>query len=205
MNPKVLSSEGWNLLSNLVSASLLEGWTLCGGTGLALQFGHRISKDLDFFRTEEFDVDDLIAGIADISDVNVTGRARNTLHVIARGIRLSFLRLEAPLLYPGTTYRGITVGDTRDIATLKLVAIGGRGSRKDFIDLYYYLKQAPGISDLFDMLESRSARIDWNKYHLMKSLTYFEDADLEPMPEMLVELDWEEVKAFFREQAKSLL
>jgi len=205
MFPKVLSAEGWNLLSNLVSSSLLDGWTLCGGTGLALHFGHRISKDLDFSHTEGFDVDDLVKGISDVSDVHVAGRARNTLHVAVRGTRLSFLRLEAPLLFEGIAYRGITVADTRDIAVLILVAIGGRGSRKDFIDLYYYLKQVPGISNLFDMLESRSSRIDWNKYHLMKSLTYFEDADLEPMPEMLVELDWEEVKTYFKEQAKSLL
>lgn len=205
MHPKVLSEQAWDLVVELVKGSVLEGWTLCGGTGLALHFGHRVSEDLDFFRLEEFEVDDLLSDLTERGQVQVTGRARRTLHVFINEVRLSFLGLEAPMMHKGIQYRGLTIGDPRDIAILKIIAIGGRGSRKDFIDLYYYLQQAPGLSVLFDQLESRDSRIDWNRYHLMKSLTWFEEADQEPMPDMLVEIDWDEVKEFFENQVIKLL
>jgi len=201
MHPKVLSAEAWGLISELVEAGVLSGWTLCGGTGLALHFGHRVSEDFDFFKFEDFDVEALVTALAGVDNVAVLSRAVHTLHILQRKVRLSFLRLEAPLGFDGMPYRGLLVGDPRDIATLKLVAIGGRGSRKDFIDLYFYLQQAPGLTNLFELLEARSSSIDWNRYHLLKSLTYFDNAEKEPIPDMLVEIDWEEIKAFFRRQA----
>lgn len=53
------------------------------------------------------------------------------------GLRVSFLGTQAPLVYPGTGYRGLMLADPRDIAVMKLVAIGGCGSRKD---LYFFLQ-----------------------------------------------------------------
>ncbi len=197
MHPKVLSARAWKLVTALSSRKLLEGWTLGGGTGLALQFGHRFSEDLDFFRFRPSELDHLPGRLSDIAPLEILDRDAGTLHVRVGGTRLSFLGLEAPLLYRGLDYRGLTVGDVRDIASLKLVALGGRGSRKDFIDLYFYLRQTPGLDQLFEHLERRDPRIDWNRFHLLKSLTYFEDAELEPMPKMLKKVEWTEVKRFF--------
>jgi len=205
MHPKVLSAQAWDLVTDLVNGSILEGWTLCGGTGLALHFGHRISEDLDFFRADEFEVEDLLSDLTRLGQVQVTSRARNTLHVFVNEVRISFLSLEAPLIYKSMQYRGLMIGDPRDIAILKIIAIGGRGSRKNFIDLYSYLQQAPGLSQLFDQLENRDSNIDWNRYHLMKSMTWFKEADQEPMPDMLVDIDWDEVKEFFENQVVKLL
>ncbi|MFC1628697.1 nucleotidyl transferase AbiEii/AbiGii toxin family protein [Gemmatimonadota bacterium] len=201
MHPRVLEKPAWDLVHSLVRSSILEGWTLCGGTGLALQFGHRTSEDLDFFRSHDFDVDELLVQLSESGKIEVTSRARNTLHCFMNGTRLSFLKLEAPLLYQSSLYRGLMIADPGDIAILTVIAIGGRGSRKDFIDLYTYLQNVPGLERLLDQLESRDSSIDWNRYHLLKSLTWFEDAEQEPMPAMLVDMDWEDVKDFFRDQA----
>jgi hypothetical protein len=201
MHPKVLSAPAWELVAGLSRRRLLEGWTLCGGTGLALQFGHRRSEDLDFFRHRPADLERLPGLLSEVAPVEILDRSAETLHVRIAGIRLSFLGLEAPLLYRGLEYRGLTVGDTRDIAALKLLALGGRGSRRDFIDLYFYLRQTPGLNQLFEHLEQRDRKIDWNRFHLLKSLTYFEDAQQEPMPKMLKKVDWTEVKRFFEATA----
>jgi len=205
MHPRVLSRSAWNLVSDISRAGLLEGWTLGGGTGLALQFGHRLSEDLDFFQYDPTGLERLPHQLAGIAPLEVLDRASDTLHVRAGGIRLSFLGLEAPLLYSGTGYRGLVIGDVRDIASLKLVAIGGRGSRKDFIDLFFYLQQTPGLDEIFAHLEQRDPQIDWNRFHLLKSLTYFEDAEQEPMPQMIRDVDWDQIKRFFRELAVDYL
>jgi len=127
MHPKVLGAEGWAVVSKLASAGHLEGWTLAGGTGLALQFGHRRSVDLVFFRTETLDSEVLIGHLSRLGSIAVQSRAAGTLHVVLNGIRLSFLEAQAPFLFPGTPYRGLLIADPRDIAIMKVVAIGGRG------------------------------------------------------------------------------
>ena len=88
-------------------------------------------------------------------------------------------------MFPGTAYRGMTVADPSDIAVMKIVAIGGRGSRKDFVDLFYMLRSGIALDVMFEMLRKRFRGIDYNEYHLRKSLVYFADAESEPMPEMI--------------------
>ena len=190
MHPKVLSADGWAVVRRLSAAGLLRGWTLAGGTGLALQLGHRYSEDLDFVRHGGPDHDRLVGALAGEGKVVVQSRAPGTLHVVVDRLRVSFLDAEAPLLFPGTSYRGLTVADTQDIAVMKVVAVGGRGSRKDFVDLYFYLRGAGGLDSVFALLRRRFADIDYNEYHLLKSLVFFEDAETEPMPLLIRDVSW---------------
>lgn len=194
MHPKVLSKEAWRTVRQLVAEGVIDTWALAGGTGLALQLGHRYSEDLDFFRDEAFDVDAAIGRLARIGKVQVQSRTEDTLHVLLDGLRLSFLRAQAPLLFPGIAYRGLKLADPRDIAVMKMIAIGGRGSRKDFIDLYFILQGGSSIEDILGLVRHRFTNVDYNEYHLLKSLVWFEAADLEPMPVMIRELQWTSVK-----------
>lgn len=86
------------------------------------------------------------------------------------------------------------LADPRDIAVVKLVAIGGRGSRKDFVDLYFFLQAGGSLESTLELTRRRFQRIDYNEYHLLKSLVYFEDAEAEPMPSMLREASWAAIK-----------
>ena len=194
MTPKVLSPEAWRIVLRLAAGGCLETWTLAGGTGLALQLGHRYSEDLDFFRLEAFETDPLIARLADVGPLSIQSRSSETLHVVVGGLRVSFLGIQAPLVYPSTPYRGLMLADPCDIAVMKLVAIGGRGSRKDFVDLYFFLQAGGSLESTLDLTRRRFQRVDYNEYHLLKSLVYFEDAEAEPMPRMLREASWTAIK-----------
>jgi len=88
---------------------------------------------------------------------------------------------------------------------MKLIAISGRGSRKDFADLYIILQDVPTLETYFDMLPKKYGESRVNTYHILKSLTYFDDAESEPMPRMLVPFDWEECKAFFVREARAII
>ena len=133
MHPKVLPPKAWTLVRALVREGLTVGWTLAGGTGLALQLGHRLSEDLDFFRAASFQPENLVTALTRTGRVHVQARSAGTLHASIEGLRVSFLSAQSPLLFPGTAYRGLVLADPRDIAVMKVIAIGGRGSRKDFI------------------------------------------------------------------------
>jgi len=194
MHPRVLNAAGWSLVRKLIAERLTEQWVLCGGTGLALQLGHRISRDLDFFREGPFDAARLADTLTRAGSVLVHGRSAGTLHVTVARMRVSFLEARRPLLFPGTAYRGLVVADPRDIAVMKVVAIGGRGSRRDFVDLHFFLRAGGSLESIFEMTRRRFKGLDFNEYHLLKALVFFEDAETEPMPRMLRKLVWADVR-----------
>lgn len=195
MIPGVLRPEGWTVVRKLVAAGQLEGWTLAGGTGLALQLGHRLSDDLDFFRAGTFDPGATLESLAKLGRTRIQSRTAGTLHATLDGFRVSFLAAEAPLLHAGTAYRGITLADPRDIAVMKVVAIGGRGSRKDFVDFFFLLRGGLTLDTILDLTRRRFASIDYNEYHLVRSLVWFEDAETEPMPRLIRKVGWKDIKA----------
>lgn len=194
MHPKVLSPHGWALVRTLAARRVTEGWVLAGGTGLALQLGHRISRDLDFFRAEPFDALELANALSQAGPVRVQARSSGTLHATIARMRVSFLAAQRPLLYSGARYRGLVVADPRDIAVMKLVAIGGRGSRKDFVDLYFLLRDGGSLESILALTRRRFKRLDLNEYHLLRSLVFFDDAEDEPMPRMLRRVAWSDIK-----------
>ena len=202
MHPKVLSEEGWTVVRRLVGQGWLDGWVLAGGTGLALQMGHRYSEDLDFFRPDPFEPMTLASELSEVGDVRIQSRAPDTLHATVDGLRLSFLRADPPLLYAGTEYRGLFLADPRDIAVMKVIAIGGRGSRKDFVDLYFHLTGGTTLESLFSLIRRRFTDIDVNEYHLLKSLAYFDDAEAEPMPRMIRDVEWDDVTERIRDEIR---
>ena len=204
MHPKVLGDNAWSIVKSLVRADKLGEWTLAGGTGLALQFGHRYSEDLDLFSVNTFEPDSWLDELATLGNVQVQHRAEGTLHVLIHGVRISFLHTQAPFLFLGTAYRGLTIADCRDIAVMKLVAIGGRGSRKDFVDLFFLMRNGVALESAFQLLQKRFTNVDYNEYHIMKSLVYFQDAESEPMPNMIRTVTWDEIKQSVVSEVKRL-
>src|SRR5579864_8148533 len=72
-------------------------------------------------------------------------------------------------------------------------------TKRDFIDLEVSAQRF-GLADLLNLFDRKYAQTGYSKIHLLKSLTFFEDADKDAMPHMLIDLDWIEVKKFFRRE-----
>ena len=207
MHEKVLPQHSLELLTELEGnpSPLLSNWTLAGGTGLAFLMGHRISEDLGFFRTDDLDLRMLHDALAKHGRYETLQESEHTLTVLIRKTKMSFFRIRDPFLFDPTPHRFFSIASIRDIALMKLVAIAGRGSRKDFADLFLILQNPPTLESYFDMLPEKYGASRINTYHILKSLTYFDDAETEPMPHMLVPFDWEECKAFFIRQARAIV
>ena len=166
---------------------------LAGGTALALQLGHRQSIDFDFFTEGNFDTAKIIQHLREIGKFELFDRSENTLNGSVNDVQVSFFGYEYPLLDDLHRHMKISIAHMLDIALMKLEAISGRGSKKDFIDLYFLLKHFT-ISWLFEKYPQKYGIGISNHYHLLKSLVYFEDAENQPMPKMLQNISWEEVK-----------
>jgi len=207
MHEKVLPRGSRELLAKLESLKTpeLDGWTLAGGTGLAVQMGHRVSEDFDFFRTDAFSPDLIQRILRQVDVVGTLQEDERTLTVIVSATKVSFFSVPDDFLFPGSPYYFFQIADPRDIALMKLAAISGRGSRKDFIDLYTILQGGLSLEQCFHWLPSKYGEGRVNTYHVLKSLTYFDDAEREPMPRMLEPFDWVACKNFFVREAHAIV
>ena len=203
MFEKVISKKTKQNLATLNQMPILENFYLAGGTALALQFGHRVSEDLDFFNAQKFDPELLVTQIKELGKFSLESKTEGTLHGILNGTRITFLYYPYPLLYPFKKFEEINVADYLDIACMKLNAISSRGSKKDFIDLYFICEKTP-LEKIFKLFAKKYKEVNFNMTHIFKSLCYFEQADKEPLPKMFNEVSWINIKKFFRESVKDL-
>ena len=188
----------------LRDAKLLDRFYLAGRTGLALQFGHRLSVDLDFFSPEHFNEDALLQRVQTIPGFALVSKAPFTLHATIQTTKISFLGYAYPVLYAANEFLGVPVADPRDISCMKVSAIASRGTKRDFVDLYLCAQQY-GLKEILQMFYRKYAQANFSRIHILKSLIYFGDAEKDPMPNMRMPLDWGKVKQFFLAGAPRLL
>lgn len=191
--------ETLELLKELQRIDFIRNYALVGGTSLALQIGHRISVDLDLFAHTDADAATLLEYIAPLGKITVANQSPRVLNLFINEIKVDFVNYRYPFIKPIVKIDELRLASPEDIAAMKLAAITGRGSKKDFVDLYFLLKHY-SFPKLFEFYRAKFS--DGNDFLVFKSLTYFEDAELEPMPKILVPTDWEEVKSTIIKQVK---
>ncbi len=200
--------EGKAFLTNLVDNLPLPGSYLAGGTALALILGHRESVDFDWFSPVAFDPEVLYRSLAQIGRVKIADTQKGTFHGLLDGIRLTWLYYPNPLLgslIQTTEIPGLKLASVLDIGLMKWAAVSHRGARKDFIDLYIICQKENRLESMIELLPKKYPEAEINYYHLIKSLSYFDDAEREPLPKMHMPLAWTEVKDYFLTEQKKLL
>jgi Nucleotidyl transferase AbiEii toxin, Type IV TA system len=204
MFTKTIAGKTERVFKKIAESKVAEDFYLAGGTALALEFGHRKSDDLDFFSVKKFSNGALKKTLAKIGKFELTGEDKGTIHGNLDGVKVSFLHYGYKLLYPGISFEGIKLADERDIAAMKIDAASSRGSRKDFVDIYFLMEKY-SLSELLGFFETKYKDIKYNKLHILKSLVFFGDAETEPMPAMIEKLSWKEVKKKIAAEANKIL
>ncbi|HWY79277.1 MAG TPA: nucleotidyl transferase AbiEii/AbiGii toxin family protein [Candidatus Sulfotelmatobacter sp.] len=173
-------------------------WYLAGGTALTLQVDHRISVDLDFFIPQEEIATESIISSLSSHNFTISLREKGTLYGVLEGAKVSFIAY--PQFIPKQPFisdKNINVLDARDIAVMKIIAISQRGTKRDFFDLYWYTKNREPLLDVLKRVDNQYPKFAHNYHHFIKSLTYFEDAEQDPEPQIFFETTWEQVKQYF--------
>ena len=181
-------------LLKLISPRLSElGFHLAGGTALALRLGHRISVDLDFFKSGEFSPLEVMEEVEALTRASskMIQQSEYSVAFIHQDTKVELLRYDYPLLEPIDHLDGVSLVSLADKAAMKLSALAGRGSKKDFVDLAALLEEVD-LEQLLSWYEQKFPQSE--SFVVMKSLTWFEDADAEPDPVFLKGQSWSEVK-----------
>jgi len=193
-------------LGDISQIPIIKQFYLAGGTALAIYFGHRKSADLDFFTEGEVEAAALLNHLAgEGKKFELEKQSADTLLGIAGGIKVGFFHYPYPLLASVTETEGIRLASVVDIACMKVNAISSRGTKRDFIDVYWVLQSGIlSLNELLPLFQKKYAALNYNLVHIKKSLTYFEEAEEEPLPKMLVPLEWPEVKRFFQKELRTI-
>ncbi len=191
LQTQTVSAELLELLKKISTSELFKDYFLVGGTSLALQIGHRNSIDLDFFAKKDIDELVFMEELEKFGKViKVTG-TKNVLICKVNGIKIDFVNHIYQFIDEPLIVEGIKLASKKDISAMKLNAIEGRGTKKDFIDLYFLLNYF-SLSEIITFY--REQYVNHTDFMMLKSLTYFDDADNYPEPEMFQNFDWEMAK-----------
>jgi predicted nucleotidyltransferase component of viral defense system len=170
-----------------------------GGTALALHLGHRHSIDLDFFGTIEIDgyqiADEL--KFHELDDVVVQNNSRAIKIFYVNKVKVDIVNYRYGWIEPVVEDEGLRLAGLKDIAAMKLAAITNRGTKKDFVDLYFLLQHF-SLNQMLNLYSKKYT--DGSLFNVIRSLTYFVDAENNEMPEMFINANWEDIKSEIRKQ-----
>ena len=185
-------------MKELMKIEEFNSLRLVGGTALALQIGHRISVDLDFFGKFEFSkIDDKIFQKYD--RIEYFRKSKNINVIEINDIKVDFVNYTYPWLKEPYVEEGIRMAQPEDIAAMKIAAITNRGTRKDFVDLYFLLKMF-SFEKIMQLYNEKY--FDASSFLALKSLTYFADAENDNSVNMIDNINWEEVKEVISEEVR---
>ncbi|MFH1761893.1 MAG: nucleotidyl transferase AbiEii/AbiGii toxin family protein [bacterium] len=153
MFERTLVTGAKNALAILGKSGLLKDAYLAGGTAAALQLGHPVSIDFDFFTDKKFDPKEISRELKELGSFSVEQDEKGTLTGKFNEINFSIFLYKYPVIFPLKKYLLISISDIRDIAAMKLDAVSNRGAKRDFIDLYFICKSGYKIADVSKLIK----------------------------------------------------
>ncbi|MCD6423477.1 MAG: nucleotidyl transferase AbiEii/AbiGii toxin family protein [Elusimicrobia bacterium] len=209
LNLEVLDEKRKEVLNFIFSLPFGNSFYLAGGTGLAVQIGHRNSIDFDLFSSSNQlkfkDRERIKRQLRKFDGLRVIFEEDNILDVSLTDVRISFFYYPYRLVKSFLTSGKIKVASMEDIALMKLAAIISRGSRKDFIDLYFIIREYIPLKNLFRMAKRKYPEVYDFSILALKGLTFFKDAEKEKMPLMFKKVRWKKIKDFFIQETKKIV
>ena len=182
-----------------------RGFYLAGGTALALQIGHRISVDFDFYSQNKFNPTKIYQDFQAQKPAKIllSNTAENSLFLEINDIAISLFTYDYPLLKPLITSENLNIASLEDIAAMKLIAIIQRGIKRDFIDLYF-LAQNFGLEKIMNLTKKKYT--GFNKYLACQALVYFKDAEGKEAGkvELIKPISWEKMKKYLEAEVRQI-
>lgn len=186
------------LLKTLMRLPILSDTRLVGGTALALQYGHRRSVDLDFFGHTTENVDELTEAIREeVGNIQTLSATKRIKVYNIQNVKVDIVNYDYPWIDDAVIEGDIRMASPKDIAAMKVNAVIGRGTKKDFIDIFFLLQHYT-FDELLQFYKKKYP--DGSEFRALLSMAYFADADLQAMPYMYENIEWSDIKQRIRKE-----
>lgn len=188
------------LLKSLMAMPELADFSLVGGTSLSLQLGHRISDDLDLFTAAtKFRLENIPAFVGHLGEIGEVRPGTGYFGMQLDGVKLDFVEYPYALLEPPLIEDGIRLVGLKDIAAMKLNAVGRRAAKKDFVDIYFLLRHF----SVHEMLQFFGEKFGIEAgFHIKRSLVYFDEAEVSSLPKIFEKVSWDTIKQTIERHAR---
>ncbi len=178
----------------------------CSTTALALQIGHRISVDFDFF-TEEDIAGSPLAKIRRVFPAVSLPPAVNDageLTVLVDGVKITFLKYPFPVIEPLADLAGLRLLSIREIAATKAYTIGRRGALKDYVDLYFVMHERHASLAEIILLADQKYGPEFNSRLFLEQLVFLDDIEDADITFLQRAVTRENLSAFFQDSVRTL-
>ena len=193
--PSILNQGELFLLKNLGSFKK-SGFYLAGGTALALQLGHRTSIDLDFYSFKKIQIEKITHILTtNLPKIKIIGTAEGTIFGKFKKTEFSLFYYPYKLLKAPILFEKILLASIEDIAAMKVAAVIQRGTKRDFIDIYYLLKKY-SLKKLIGLTLKKYP--GYQEQLVLRALIYFKETEKKSKKRSIKILD----KSFSWEKAK---
>ena len=183
-----------------------KGFYLAGGTALALKIGHRTSQDLDFYTQKGFQSQVFLKRIEKKlgEKAKEYSLAKNTLFIRILDVDMSFFHYEYPLINPLIKINSLNLASKEDIGGMKILSIIQRATKRDYIDIYFLLKEF-SLGDLLYFAKQKYPQI--NLYLALRALEFYKDINLEKERKrgkiyIFSGINWPSIKRFLSKEVK---
>jgi hypothetical protein len=179
---------------------------LVGGTALALQIGHRISIDFDLFSGKEIPSGLLpkVKRIFKEFKIKTIVNHSEQLSVTADGIKIDFVKYNFPLMSKLIEFEGVRILPIAEIAATKAYVLNRRGTLKDYIDLYFILKNKYTTLEEIRIIAEKKYKDEFNFRLFLEQLVYLEDIKEEKIQFLKNPVSKEKMARFFEKEIKKV-
>ena len=203
MHNEILSKNQLDLLP--VIKLFKREFYLVGGTAIALHLGHRRSIDFDLFKQHRLVLSRILNKLAAYQPYTVTRRVDEQLNLTLNDVKFTFFE------YPYTIEANcrfeniVKLPNLLNLASMKAFALGRRSKWKDYVDLYFILKDHLSVKQIVEMSSTIYGQLFSEKL-FRAQLSYFDDIDYSEEVEYIVKQPSDkEIREFLTETAIDIL
>lgn len=203
MHTEIFNSEQVELLPSI--KSFQRSFYMVGGTAIALHLGHRRSVDFDLFTFSQLNKSRIKGKLIPIPFKQVPiFEDIDQLHLLINNVKITFFSYPYPVLHPVKVGSTITIPSLLSLAAMKAFALGRRAKWKDYVDLYFIIRDHYTIEDI-----CKEAGEIFNQQFSGKlfrqQLAFHKDIDYSEAVEFLIPpVSDEEIKSFLIDKATDI-
>lgn len=174
---------------------------LAGGTALALQINHRQSEDFDIFVQNEIDNNLRLTIKKVFGEVKFFLNTGDQISFITQDeVKITFLWYYFSPLKPLIETQSISLASTEDIIADKAMTIGRRAVWRDYVDLFYILKNR--IFDLERIIDfaRKKFKKEFVESQFLEQLIYYGDLEITPINFINKSYCQDEIKDFLKKE-----
>ncbi|MDD5476245.1 MAG: nucleotidyl transferase AbiEii/AbiGii toxin family protein [Syntrophales bacterium] len=176
---------------------------LVGGTAIALHLGHRRSIDFDLFTSGGIKKQSIKRTIdrhkCPVSSVLFEDSEQ--LHLVVHDVKLTFFSYPYQIDASVDFEQIIHMPDILTLAAMKAYALAGRAKWKDYVDLYFLLRDHVSMAQISEKSKDLFG-VYYNEKLFREQLCYFQDVDYSEKVDFVVQAaSDEEIKKFLTDTA----